>query len=57
MPPQLIRFHGTYRYDSQEALDQAIEEARVQLEEEDLASPEHGALRCFVKRERRSRST
>ena len=50
MPPQLIRFHGTYRYDLQEALDQAIAQACAQLEEEDLASPELASLRCFIKR-------
>jgi methyl coenzyme M reductase gamma subunit len=47
MAPQLIRFHGTYRYDSQEALEAALSSARAQLEDEEVADPAMASLRSF----------
>jgi len=49
MPPQLIRFHGTYRYDSHESLERAIRAARTQLDEEDVTDPSLASLRSFIK--------
>ncbi len=47
MPPELIRFHGTYRYDSLETLERAMALAREQLDDDDVSEP---ALdRCVVK--------
>lgn len=49
MTPQLIRFHGTYRYDSHEALERALSLARAQLDDDDVADPSLVSLRCVVK--------
>ena len=47
MPPELIRFHGMYRYDSLESLERALLSAREQLDDDDVSEP---ALdRCVVK--------
>jgi len=48
MPPQLIRFHGRYRYDSHESLERALSSARAQLEDDEASEPTL-ALRSFVK--------
>lgn len=49
MPPQLIRFHGTYRYDSLESLERALSSARAQLDDEDVGDVVLAPLRCLVK--------
>lgn len=49
MPPQLIRFYGTYRYDSPASLDRAISSAQAQLEDEEAGNPAVGSLRGLVK--------
>jgi len=49
MPHQLIRFHGTYRYDSPESLERALAAARSQLDDEDVTDPALGSLRTFIK--------
>lgn len=49
MPPQVIRFHGTYRYDSHESLERALALARAQLDDEDAGESALAPLRCFVR--------
>lgn len=49
MPPQLIRFYGTYRYDTPESLDRALSSARAQLDEEEAGNPAIGSLHGLVK--------
>jgi len=39
MPQELIRFHGTYRYNSLEALERALTLAREQLDDDDVSEP------------------
>ena len=49
MPPQLIRFHGSYRYRSRGALEEAIASARAHLDDDDDAGdPAHAALRTLI---------
>jgi hypothetical protein len=45
-----IRFHGTYRYSSQAALDHALAAARLQLADEDFSDPELASLRWLLRR-------
>lgn len=49
MPPQLIRFHGSYRYDSQASLERVLISAHAQLDDEEVGEPALASLRCFVK--------
>jgi len=49
MSPNLIRFHGTYRYDSKDSLERAIAAVRAQLDDEDVMDPSLASLRCFVR--------
>ena len=49
MPPQLlIRFHGTYRYESHQALQRAICSAHALLDDEDVGEVELASLRSFM---------
>jgi len=48
MPPQLIRFHGSYRYPSRHALERAVASARAQLDEDDDGDRAAAALRTLV---------
>lgn len=45
-----IRFHGTYRYPSQAALEQALGAAKLQLEEEDFSDPTLASLHWLLRR-------
>ncbi|MEO8700101.1 MAG: hypothetical protein ABI867_08660 [Kofleriaceae bacterium] len=49
MQRHAIRFHGTYRYASQAALEQALAEAQRQLEDEDFSDPELASLRWLLR--------
>jgi hypothetical protein len=44
-----IHFHGSYRYDSRDALDRAITAARLHLDEDDLTDPVLQSLRSFIR--------
>ncbi|MEJ7597253.1 MAG: hypothetical protein WKG01_05020 [Kofleriaceae bacterium] len=46
-----IHFHGSYRYDSREALDRALAAARLFLDEDDVPDPALTSLRSFVRTE------
>jgi len=48
MPPQLIRFHGSYRYRSRRALEHAIASARAHLDDDDDGDPALAALRTVI---------
>jgi hypothetical protein len=48
MPPQFIRFHGNYRYDSEAALARAMAAARARLDDEEVTDPSLASLRCFI---------
>ena len=48
MQPASIRFHGSYRYATPEALQRALEAARRWLDEEELYDLEGDWLGCFV---------
>lgn len=44
-----IRFHGTYRYDSRAALDDAVTAARTRLDDDDdVPVAARACMRCFV---------
>ena len=44
-----IHFHGSYRYDSRDALDRAITAARLHLDDDDLTDPVLQSLRSFIR--------
>jgi len=48
MPPQLIRFHGTYQYRSRHALERAVARARARLDTEDDGDRAVAALRTLI---------
>lgn len=49
MPTELIRFHGSYRYDSHAALERALTSAHAQLDDEDVGEAALASMRCLVK--------
>ena len=49
MQPDVIRFHGTYRYADRLALEGALTRARTALADDELES-DRAWLRCFVMR-------
>jgi len=48
--PDVVHFHGTYRYATRAGLEHAISSARAVLEDDDAADLSAAWMRCFVTR-------
>jgi hypothetical protein len=48
--PDVVHFHGTYRYATREGLERAVSSAREVIAEEDAAEIDAAWMRCFVTR-------